>query len=446
MGLLQQIKACNAVCRFRFPVKHDDGRIEVVEAFRAEHSHHRLPTKGGIRFSPTVTQDEVVALAGLMTYKCAIVGVPFGGGKGGVRIDPHAIGVGFRERLTRRYTAEMVSKNFIGPSVDVPAPDYGTGEREMAWIADTYRALVPGQLHSYASVTGKPLSLHGIPGRTEATGLGVYYGLMEAVSSEKDMKALGMKRGLNGKRVVVQGLGNVGYHAANFIQNEGNGIIVAIAEREGAIHDPDGLDVDSVFQHRKGTGSILNYPGAKNIENSVEALELDCDVLVPAALENQITSDNAERIKAKVIAEAANGPVDPEAEEILLARGSLLIPDVYLNAGGVTVSYLEWLKNLSHVSFGRITSHYDENTNIRLVDTIERLTGKHISNEERETLTHGAQEIDFVRSALAQTMITSYNKIRKTAVDKKVPDLRTASFLLAIETIAESYNMMGIFP
>ncbi|RME71792.1 MAG: Glu/Leu/Phe/Val dehydrogenase [Verrucomicrobia bacterium] len=446
MGLLQQIKACNTVCRFRFPVKHDDGHIEVVEAFRAEHSHHRLPTKGGIRFSPHVTQDEVVALAGLMTYKCAIVGVPFGGAKGGVRIDPHAIGQGFRERLTRRYTAEMVAKNFIGPSVDVPAPDYGTGEQEMAWIADTFRALQPGQLHAYACVTGKPLSLHGIPGRKEATGLGVYYGLMEAMSNEADMKKLGLTRGVAGKRVIIQGLGNVGYHAAKFIQNEGKGIIVAIAEIEGAIHNPDGLDVDAVFRHRRETGSILNYPGATNIENSLAALELDCEVLVPAALENQITRDNAERIKAKIIAEAANGPVDPEAEEILLGRGCLLIPDVYLNAGGVTVSYLEWLKNLSHVSFGRITSHYDENTNTRFVDTLERLTGKHLTNEERQNLTHGPQEIDFVRSALAQTMITSYCKIRKTAVDKKVPDLRTAAFLLAIESVAKSYLTMGIFP
>ncbi|BET66158.1 Glu/Leu/Phe/Val dehydrogenase [Opitutales bacterium ASA1] len=445
-GLVSQIKVCNAVYRMRFPVKHDDGRIEVVEAFRAEHSHHRLPTKGGIRFSPHLTQEEVVGLAALMTYKCAIVGVPFGGAKGGVKIDPHAISDGFRERLTRRYTAELVSKNFIGPSVDVPAPDYGTGEREMAWIADTFRALQPGHMHTYACVTGKPLALHGIPGRKEATGLGVYFGIKEALADPADAAALGLTRGLPGKRVVVQGLGNVGYHAAKFLQQDGKAVIVALAEIEGAIHAPDGLDVDEVMKHRAATGSILDYPGATNLARAADALEVDCDIVVPAALEGQITAENAPRIRAKIVAEAANGPVTPDGEAILHAAGKLVVPDVYLNAGGVTVSYLEWLKNISHVSFGRISAYYDETEHSRFLETLERLTGKSLPESERKTLVHGAREIDLVRSALAETMIRSYDDIRRTARDNGLADLRTAAFLLAIQRVATTYTTMGIFP
>ncbi|MBE2214687.1 MAG: Glu/Leu/Phe/Val dehydrogenase [Opitutaceae bacterium] len=445
-GLLAEIKACNSVLRMRFPVKHDDGTIEVVEAFRAEHSHHRLPTKGGIRFSPDLTQDEVIALAALMTYKCAITGVPFGGAKGGVRIDPHKISDGFRERLTRRYAAELVAKNFIGPAVDVPAPDYGTGEREMAWIADTFRSLSPGQLHSAACVTGKPLSLHGIHGRKEATGLGVYYGIQEALSRGDELKAHGLTAGIEGKRVVVQGLGNVGYHAAKFLQHQGKAIIVGLAEIEGAIANPNGLDVDAVMEFRQQTGSILNYPRATTLAGTAAALELDCDILVPAALENQITAANAGAIRARVIAEAANGPIDTEGERILLARDRLIIPDVYLNAGGVTVSYFEWLKNLSHVRFGRITAYHEETSHRRFLGTIERLTGKQVPDEERAGLIHGAREIDFVRSGLADTMISAYEDIRKTARTMKIPDLRTAAFALAIVRVAETYKAAGIFP
>lgn len=445
-GLLAEIKACNSVIRLRFPVKHDDGTIEVVEAFRAEHSHHRQPTKGGIRFSPDLTQDEVVALAALMTYKCAIVGVPFGGAKGGVKIDPHKISEGFRERLTRRYTAELMAKNFIGPAVDVPAPDYGTGEREMAWIADTFRALNPGQLHSNACVTGKPISLHGIHGRKEATGLGVYFGIKEAVSRADDMAPLGLTPGVEGKRVVVQGLGNVGYHSAKFLQQEGKARLVGLAEIEGAIANPRGLDIDAVMEHRQSTGSILNYPRGENLPHSAAALELDCDVLVPAALEHQITADNAARIQARIIAEAANGPVDSAGEAMLLKSGRLIIPDVFLNAGGVTVSYFEWLKNLSHVRFGRITAYNEETSHRRFVDTIERLTGKQVPDEERAGLVHGARELDFVRSGLAETMMSAYADIRRIARDRKIPDLRSAAFALAIERVAETYKMMGIFP
>jgi len=445
-GLLDQVKCCNAVYRMRFPVKRDDGTIEVVEAYRAEHSHHRTPTKGGIRFSLSVSQDEVIALAGLMTYKCSIVGVPFGGAKGAVRVDSHAISEGFRERLVRRYTTELHKKNFIGPAIDVPAPDYGTGERDMAWIADTYTMLAQNELHPYACVTGKPLSLHGIPGRKEATGLGVFYGIRECLSHADDMKAIGLTTGTAGKTVVVQGLGNVGYHAAKFLQKDGNALVIGIAEKEGGIFNPKGLDVDAVFEHLQHTKSIHNFPGAQNIATPGAVLELECDVLVPAALENQITIDNAARINAKVVAEAANGPVTDAADDILRKRGILIIPDIYLNAGGVTVSYFEWLKNLSHVSFGRMSSKHEELNNRHLLDMVERLTGRSVAAAERQLILKGPQEIDYVYSALGDTMAYSYDRIRDAWKSRDISDLRTTAFYLAIDRIARSYLALGIFP
>jgi len=381
-----------------------------------------------------------------MTFKCALVNVPFGGAKGGIRIDPHAVSERFRERVTRRYTAELIKKNFIGPSLDVPAPDYGTGEREMAWIVDTFQALNPTQLDAYACVTGKPLPLHGIPGRSEATGLGTYYGIQQAMANAEDMKPLGLEPGLAGKRVVVQGLGNVGYHAAHFAQAEGGALIVGIAELEGGIHDPDGLDVDAVLQHRRETGSVLDFPGARNIAVSAEVLELECDVLIPAALERQITAENAPRIRARIVAEAANGPVDPDGERILLERGVFLIPDIFLNSGGVTASYFEWVKNLSHISFARMTKRQQEISNRRIVEMMEQVTGKSVSTSEREKLTRGPREIDFVYTALEETVAVAYEEIRQTWKERALPDLRTAAFLVAIERVGNSYVSQGIFP
>ncbi len=443
-GLLGQIKVCNSVYHFVFPVQSGT-RIDVVQAWRVEHSQHKLPTKGGIRYSEDVNEDEVMALAALMTYKCAVVDVPFGGAKGGVRIDPKNYTEEQLQRITRRYTAELVKKNFIGPGIDVPAPDYGTGPREMAWIVDTYAALTPGSIDAMAAVTGKPVTQGGIRGRKEATGRGVFYAIREACTFKDDMKAIGLTPGLEGKRVVVQGLGNVGYHAAKFLQ-EGGCRIVGIAEYEGAIHDPKGLDVDSVFKHRKDTRSILNYPGATNIPSTSDALELDCDILVPAALEKQITAANAPRIKAKLIGEGANGPTTPEAEEILTKQGRLILPDMYANAGGVTVSYFEWLKNLQHVRMGRMSKRFEERATTQLVDAIERITGKTLTPKEREMLAHGPDEIDLVNSGLEDTMINAYHEIRD--IWKRVPgiDLRTAAFISAINKIAVAYLELGIFP
>ena len=370
-GILQQIKVCNSVYKFYFPVEID-GKVQVFEGIRAQHSHHKTPTKGGIRYSMMVDEDEVKALATLMTFKCAVTDVPFGGAKGGIKVRPSEVTVQQLEHITRRYTTELIKKNMIGPSVDVPAPDYGSGSREMAWIADTYATFKYDDLNALGCVTGKPLGQGGIHGRTEATGQGVFFGIREALSSEEDMKALGISTGISGKRFIVQGLGNVGFYAAKFC-SEGGGILVGIAEREGGIYNENGLDVEAVFKHRKDSGSILNYPGAKNYENSLSLLEAECDALIPAALENQITKDNAPRIKAKIIAEGANGPVTKEAEDILNQKKVLIIPDLFLNAGGVTVSYFEWLKNLSHVRFGRMEKRFQEMSN----HTTDKCSGKH---------------------------------------------------------------------
>jgi glutamate dehydrogenase (NAD(P)+) len=445
-GLLEQIKACNSVYRIRFPVRRPDGTLEVISAWRVEHSHHKLPTKGGIRYAPFVDQEEVKALAALMTYKCAIVDVPFGGAKGAVAIDAKQYTTEELERITRRYTHELVKKNFIGPGTDVPAPDYGTGEREMAWIVDTYLALYPGALDGQACVTGKPVTQGGVRGRREATGRGLYFAVREACGVAEDMRKLGLTPGLDGKRVVVQGLGNVGYHAAKFC-HEGGAVIVGIAEFEGAILNDRGLDPDAVATHRRDTGSILGFPGAKELENSADALEADCDILVPAALENALTKENAARIKAKIIAEGANGPTTPEAEEIFRQRGILVIPDVYANAGGVTVSYFEWLKNLSHVRFGRMEKRLDERGEAGFVRALESLTGKTLTEDEKKRLVHGASEEDIVNSGLEETMIVAYHQIRDQLMrEPKLGDLRAAAFLTAIDKVARSYMELGVFP
>ncbi|MCE2503960.1 MAG: Glu/Leu/Phe/Val dehydrogenase [Chlorobi bacterium] len=444
-GILNQIRACNSVYMIRFPVRIKND-VKVFTGWRVQHSHHRLPTKGGIRFADHVTQDEVMALAAQMTYKCAIVNVPFGGAKGGVQVDAKKYDLDVVERVTRRYTMEMIKRNCIGPGIDVPAPDYGTGQREMAWIADTYQAVSPGQMDALACVTGKPVSQGGIRGRHSATGRGLFFAVREALATEKNAKLFGMEPGLEGKRVIIQGLGNVGYWAAKNLQDGGTEII-GIAEYEGGIYDKNGLDVEEVFQHRNETGSILNFKQAKNVKQRNKLLEYDCDILVPAALENQINSGNASRIKAKMIAEGANGPVSANAEEVLLKRGIHMLPDIYANAGGVTASYFEWLKNIAHVRFGRIGKRHEEGTNKRIVNMIEQVTGHSLSPSDRALFIHGADEDDYVDSGLEETMITAYYEIVDAyRSNSKVKDLRTAAFLVSIDKIGTSYMELGIFP
>lgn len=444
-GILEQIKACNSVYRMRFPVRVGDN-IEVIEAYRVQHSHHKTPCKGGIRFSMEVNQDEVMALAALMTYKCAIVNVPFGGGKGGIKIDPKKYTAFELEKITRRYTSELIKKNFIGPGTDVPAPDYGTGAREMAWILDTYVAMHPGEVDAAACVTGKPVSQGGVRGRTEATGLGVFFGIREVCNMPDMMKKVGLTSGIEGKTVVVQGLGNVGYHCAKYFREHGAKVI-AIAEWEGAVYNQEGLNEEEVFQHRKAKGTILNFPGGKNLAINTEALELECDILIPAALENVINGQNASRVKAKIIGEAANGPLTPEADEVFIAKGILVVPDMYLNAGGVTVSYFEWLKNLSHVRYGRLEKRFTENMNKHIIGQIEELTGKNVDSREKQFIEHGADEIDLVHSGLEETMVSATREIMEVwKSNPDIPDMRTAAYVTAINKVATSYAELGIFP
>lgn len=444
-GLLHQIKICNSIYKFSFPLEKD-GKVEVVEGIRVQHSHHKTPTKGGIRYSEFVNEEEVKALATLMTFKCAVVDVPFGGAKGGIKVNPQKYSVKELEKITRRYTTELIKKSMIGAGIDVPAPDYGSGPREMAWIADTYATFKYDDINALGCVTGKPLGQGGIQGRTEATGQGIFFGICEALSHADDMKEIGLTTGIAGKRVIVQGLGNVGFYSAKFCQ-EGGALVIGVIEREGGVYNEKGLDIESLFKHRKETGSILNFAGAKNITDAMSMLEMECDILIPAALENQITKENAPNIKAKIIAEGANGPVTKNAEVILNQKKVMIIPDLYLNAGGVTVSYFEWLKNLSHVRFGRMEKRFQETSTLELIKSVEEMTGRTLDARQKKVITHGADEIDLVRSGLEETMISAFNEIREIKKsDKRIEDLRTAAFVSGIRKLGVSYQSLGIFP
>ncbi|GJM44922.1 MAG: glutamate dehydrogenase [Gemmatimonadota bacterium] len=445
-GLLQQIKVCNNVYSVQFPIKHGKDYV-IIEGFRAEHSHHLKPVKGGIRYSEAVTRDEVMALAALMTYKCAIVDVPFGGSKGGVKINPRKFRTSELEKITRRYAAELIKKDFLGPHVNVPAPDMGTGPREMAWIVDTYDAFHPGEPDNQACITGKPFQQGGIQGRVEATGRGVQFGIREAFSHPEDLAGFGMKPGLAGKRVAIQGFGNVGFHAAKFLHEEDDVKIVAVGEWDGGIYDAKGIDPEKLQRHMKRTGSVLNFPGAKNMKKGNDVLFLDVDMVIPAALENQINARNVHRVRAKIIAEAANGPITASADETLRKRNVMIIPDMYLNAGGVTVSYFEWTKNLSHMHYGRMSQHLESMEAETIIRAIEANTGKEIDPLARKILLRSHDELALVNSGLEDTMRCAYRDIRTLMLRrKKVQDLRMASYALAIEKISGAYLDLGIFP
>jgi glutamate dehydrogenase (NAD(P)+) len=443
--VLEHIKACNSVYFMQFPVRIRN-EVRIFRAFRAEHSHHRLPTKGGIRFAPHVDLQEVAALAAIMTIKCAIVNVPFGGAKGGIALDPRDYTVDELERITRRYTTELVRKGFIGPGVDVPAPDMGTGEREMAWIVDTYNMLHPDGLDNLACVTGKPVTQGGIRGRIEATGRGVLYALRECLQRNDLMRATRLSGDLSGKRIVVQGLGNVGSHFARLAQDEDGAVIVGIGEAGGTLYAPNGLDIHKVMQWRAETGSILNFPDAMTVANSAACLELECDILVPAALENQLTGDNAARIRAPLIAEAANSPTTTEADTILRQRGIVVIPDVYANAGGVTVSYFEWVKNLSHMRFGRMAKRVGIQTQQRMITGIESLTGSAFPQVLHDEIVHGIDELELVNSGLEETMVLGFQAILNIMQQRSTEDLRTAAFVCALQKMVTAYQELGVWP
>ncbi|MQC26305.1 MAG: Glu/Leu/Phe/Val dehydrogenase [Chloroflexi bacterium] len=445
LGLADQIKACDKVFQVKFPVKMDDGQYRVFTGWRAVHSEHRLPAKGGIRYAPHVSQDEVVALAALMTYKCAIVDVPFGGAKGSLVVDPRAHSEDEMERITRRFARKLIQGGYISPGGNVPAPDMGTGPREMGWIADEYKNLRPGDINYFACVTGKPVTNGGIRGRVEATGRGVQFVLREFFRHPKDVALAGLSGSLEGKRVVIQGLGNVGYHAAKFLTEEDGALITAVIEYDGALTSDQGLPIEEIRQHMNATGSIKGFNGAEYHPDGLPLLESDCDILIPAALEAQITTKNAKRIKAPLIAEAANGPITFNADSILRERGKVILPDSFVNAGGVTVSYFEWVKNLSHIRFGRMARRQDEYRGQGIVDALEQMTGQQLDPGLRKVITTGANELDLVRSGLDDTMRLAYQEISEVFhSNKKIEDFRTAAFTIALRKIVRSYLELGI--
>lgn len=448
-GLAEKIRVCNATYTVRFGVRLR-GDMKTFTGYRSVHSEHMEPVKGGIRFALNVNQDEVEALAALMTYKCALVEAPFGGSKGGLCIDPREYDEHEMELITRRFAYELIKRDLINPSQNVPAPDMGTGEREMAWIADQYARMNTTDINAKACVTGKPLNAGGIAGRVEATGRGVQYALREFFRHPEDMAKAGLSGSLDGKRIVVQGLGNVGYHAAKFLQSEDGSKIVGIIERDGGLKNPDGLDVDEVRAHIMETGGVKGFAGGEYVEHGALLLEEDCDILIPAALEGVINLANAKYIKAPLIIEAANGPVTSGADAILRERGCVIIPDMYANAGGVTVSYFEWVKNLSHIRFGRMQRRAEEARQQLVIDELEALSAslkgawKPSENFKSQYL-KGAGELELVRSGLDDTMRAAYQSMRETwHARDDVDDLRTAAFIVSIGKVVSSYHTKGL--
>ncbi len=444
-GTSKSIKTCNSTIKVSFPVEIN-GSIEVFTGWRSVHSDHRLPSKGGIRYAPIVNEDEVEALAALMTYKCAIVDVPFGGSKGGLLIDPSKYSRDDLQRITRRFARELVRKGYLSPATNVPAPDMGTGEREMAWITDTYKQLHPEDINYLGCVTGKPVAHGGIRGRTEATGRGVVYAIREFFRNADDVKAAGLQPGLSGKRVVIQGLGNVGYYAAKLLDEEDNCKIIAIVERDGVLTNDRGIKIENVRCHINEHKTIKGFPDAQFSEDGASGLEIECDILIPAAMEAQITNENAKNVKTKLIIEAANGPVTFEADDILRKRGITILPDAYVNAGGVTVSYFEWVRNLSHIRFGRMERRHDEMRGAQMLKVIESMTGEKTTDWMQAEMVRGADELDLVRSGLDDTMRNSYQQL-KEVLDSydEISDFRTAAYVVAIKKLLRSYIDIGVY-
>lgn len=444
-GVPESVLAGHSVLQVRFPVKLDNGHYEVFTGWRAVHSDHRLPVKGGIRFAPFVDQDEVEALAALMTFKCAVVDVPFGGSKGGLLIDPGKYSVTELERITRRFALELVERGYIGPGINVPAPDMGTGEREMAWIADVYRGLYPTEIDHLACVTGKPVTSGGIRGRTEATGRGLQYVVREFFRHPDHVRRAGLDGGIEGKKVVIQGLGNVGYHAARLLSQQDGALIVAVIERDGVVTNSKGIDIDECRAWLTEKGGLKGFAGGEYSPAGAKALEMACDILIPAALEGQITGANAERIEARLIVEAANGPVSFEGDKILAKRGVTVLPDCYVNAGGVVVSYFEWIKNLSHIRFGRMERRLDVMRGERIVHALEAVTGKTVPDNVRRDLVAGADELALVRSGLDDTMRNAFREICQVLEsNERIKDYRTAAYVVAVQKIAHSKLEMGL--
>ena len=440
----EAIKSCRSVLQVKFPVKIR-GQVKLFTGWRAIHSEHLLPTKGGIRFAPIVSQDEVEALAALMTYKCALADVPFGGSKGGLIIDPREYDDEEIRTIVSRFTINLAKKGFLDPATSVPAPDMGTGEREMAWMAETYRQLYPEDINSNACVTGKPIGHGGIAGRTEATGRGIQYAIQEFFRHPDHVKGAGLEENLRNQRVVIQGLGNVGYHAAKFLSEQDGARVIGAIVSNGAVINPDGLNIEELHQYHRQNRTFEGFAGGTFIEDGAQVLEMECDILILAALERQVHGENAERIHAKLIVEGANGPITCLGEKILVKNGAVILPDIYVNSGGVVVSYFEWTKNLSHMRFGRLQRRYEETRALHELTALESLTGQKVPDWMRHEIVQGASELDLVRSGLDDTMREAYRRIREVmAESEEIQDMRTAGYVIAVDKIARWYRIQGI--
>ncbi len=441
-GLANKIKLANSTYTVRFGVRLK-GKIYTFTGYRSVHSEHMEPVKGGIRYASYADQNEVEALAALMTYKCALMEIPFGGSKGALVINPSEWEESELEKITRRFTQELAKRDLIHPSQNVPAPDMGSGEKEMAWIADEYRKLNPSDINSRACVTGKPVNKGGIAGRVEATGRGVQFGLREFFRNEKDVKLAKLTGNLEGKRIIVQGFGNVGFHAALFLSEEDKAIITTVIERDGVVYNEKGINVQKLKDYMLKTGGTKGFEGHK--EEGKDHLFNDCEIIIPAAMEGVINKGNAQKIKANLIIEAANGPITYEADKILESMGVVIIPDMYANAGGVTVSYFEWVKNLTHIRFGRMQRREVEKQNSSIIEAVEKMTGKKFPSELRSNIMQGPTELSLVRSGLDDTMRTGYKAMsNKFHSSKKIKSLRMASMVIAIEKVSEAYVSLGI--
>lgn len=443
-GLATKISVANSTYITRFGVRLR-GKMHTFQGWRSVHSNHPSPAKGGIRYAPYANLDEVEALAALMTYKCALMDLPFGGSKGALQIDPQEWTSEELERITRRFTQELVRHEFLAPSLNVPAPDVGTSETTMMWMADEYQRQRPTDINGSACVTGKPLAGGGIEGRIEATGRGVQYSIKTFFETERDRAKTKLPATLNGATVVLQGLGNVGYHAAKFLSEEDGCRITSVIERDGVTRNPDGLDIEALKKHITATGGVRDFSGGMYSPNGTEALTDECDILVPAALEGVITEENAPHLRTKLIVEAANGPMTFKANELLKKRGVIIIPDLFANAGGVTVSYFEWVKNLTHIPFGLMERRRDDMGHRVLTQSLERMTGNQFPDDDTSAFLQGAREIDLVRSGLDDKIRSAYAEM--SAIwnnDTRIPDLRTAAYIIAVRRIAGIYDALGI--
>ncbi|MDB9767797.1 Glu/Leu/Phe/Val dehydrogenase [Candidatus Pelagibacter sp.] len=441
--LLEHLKSTHSLIKVNVGVVLD-GKINNFTGWRAVHSEHILPTKGGLRYSETVDQDDTEALASLMTYKCAIVNIPFGGAKGGLKINPKNYSMPQLREITKAFASKLINKGFISPALNVPAPDVGTSEREMEWILETYKTLKPDDINYRGCVTGKPLHRGGIAGRTEATGRGIEEVVREIFRHEDIVKEAGLKNELKDNEIIVQGFGNVGSNLAKHLYNRDNAKIIAIGEYDGYLYNKKGIDINALIEFFQKNKSINNPELGEFKNKPSELLELDCDILIPAALENAITVDNVDKIKTKLIIEAANGPVSFEADQKLFEKGVMIIPDIYVNAGGVVVSYFEWVKDISHIRFGRVEKRFQEQKILDIIDLIDKKTNTKTDFDTIKKIIHGADEEDLAFSGLEDSMRNAFIEIYNAKKQIK-KSFRDSAYYVSLKKIRNFYTIEG-FP